>query len=347
MKQIHESFLRLFFNEMNDKFWGKWCVLHSYDSLPYYSESDVDMAFSGNNIKALEMLIKKVSDKQGWSIYQKLWYDCQSCFYYVIKKDNKDIFLAIDFLIDNKGIGKYGFKTSVLTNECYNINGLIPIPNHEVAFSYKLIKRIIKMRSLVNDEKYIMEHYKLSNSEKIDKILVNQFGKDGKDIIKKYLKAGKLNFSKKEVDFLISKKRKINLGNVKYFKKLYWEIKRIFNRIIFPCGMVINIPNLPKDELSFFLNLLEKRLNILFRFVKLNNTCSVKINFKGIIGSTLIVCPVKNFESKKAIRYHWLYPAYNSVDIKIPIDFKNIEGIVDNYYKTILQTLLQRNIFKN
>jgi len=65
---------------MNIDFKDQWCVLHSYDSLPYFSESDVDMAFSGTDTHKLEKLVINVAEKTGWQLYQKLWYDVKKCF---------------------------------------------------------------------------------------------------------------------------------------------------------------------------------------------------------------------------------------------------------------------------
>ena len=104
MNTSHESFLVPFFKEMNTEFQDKWCVLHSYETLPYYSESDVDMAFSGTNIDALELLIKRMAKATEWVLLQKLWYDVQKCYYYVLRHAESGTLLAIDFLIDNDGI---------------------------------------------------------------------------------------------------------------------------------------------------------------------------------------------------------------------------------------------------
>ena len=184
---MHESYLTVFFDRMNRKFPNDWCVLHSYETLPQFSESDVDMAFSGTSISALEELISEVAKTTGWRVYQKLWYDVESCFYYVLKQNDTDVFLALDFLIDNDGLGKYGFKTSVLTNLCLMTPEKFPIPNSEVAFSYKLIKRIVKKKSLADDKRYLMEQYGLSDSNKIDMFLTKQFGNPGNEMIRKFL----------------------------------------------------------------------------------------------------------------------------------------------------------------
>ena len=70
---IHRSYLDPFFREMESHFKGNWCVLHSYEQLPGYSESDVDMAFSDNRFELLENLIHRVGQETGWTVYQKLW----------------------------------------------------------------------------------------------------------------------------------------------------------------------------------------------------------------------------------------------------------------------------------
>lgn len=346
MNHEHKSFLIPFFKEMNNMYPEKWCVLHSYESLPYYSKSDVDMAFSGTNINDLEKLIVETAKKSGWKIYQKLWYDSKQCFYYVLKNSSTDVLLAIDFLIDNNGIGKYGFKTSILTNRCDTFNEIVKIPNSEVAFSYKFVKRIVKRIPIIADEKYLLDHYHASEHKIVDKIMQEQFGNFGVDILKEHFKNKNFLLDNKEIDMLNKiKKDRFNKSIIKPIQKLYWESSRFLNRISHPCGIVINVPKLPENDLNRLRDILNEKLSIMFRFVKINRSSSIKNNIKALIGSTLMITPVNNFNKNSAIQKHWLASKYISLDDIKENDWDNIEKISQIYYIKILETLLQKGRF--
>jgi len=338
MNSEHESFLRPFFRSMNASFSGQWCVLHSYETLPHFSESDVDMAFSSNKVDRLEQIIIDVANKYGWSLYQKLWYDVQACFYYVLKNDTDGTELAIDFLIDNNGIGKYGFKTSLLTDNCTIYNEIIPIPNSSVAFSYKFIKRIVKKRELKDDIAYLLEHYQKADFSVVKAIMLEQFGTEGLKIVEKEI--SKNNFGLREQEMhklLLLRKKHIT-------KRSYWESLRVLNRVFKPCGMVINVPQLSNKQFTEFIELLYQKVGLLFRFVIQNSENKISIDFKGLVGSTLVIKMPKFLNKKKAIQQNWFgYQRYQSIDVK---DWDNIEHLVNVYYENILFVLKERNKYR-
>ena len=170
---------------MSLKYKNSWCVLHSYETLPFFSHSDVDMAFSDSDIKGLENLIYDVALNNGWQVLQKLWYDIETCYYYILKDKNSEVYLALDFLIDNKGLGRYGFKTSILTDACRVIKTNIPVPNHEVAFTYKFVKHLVKKRELNDDSEYMDYHYSNSDKDHLIRHLKSQFGAKSLGLITK------------------------------------------------------------------------------------------------------------------------------------------------------------------
>jgi hypothetical protein len=345
MNKQHESYLREFFIKMNKYFNSNWCVLHSYETLPYFSNSDVDMAFSSNDLNNLEKLIIKIADKQGWTVYQKLWYDAPKSIYYILKENNNNTFLALDFLVDNNGIGRYGFETSLLTNNCDLFDNFIPIPNSEVAFSYKFVKRIVKKIPIIKDDQYLLNLFEVSNHKKIEEMMISQFGNSGNSLLQKHFKNNNFLLNNTEINFLLKSKKNIFIKSSKYFQKLYWESRRILNRIFFPCGMIIYIPNLSEGELNIFKITLEKKLGILFRFIKLNKSNSLSISLKGLIGSTLIISPLKEKTKSLKIRSHWFLFSRKLLDIQLQ-DIGNIEDLVNSYYDEILQVLLKRNRFQ-
>ncbi|MEE9326113.1 MAG: hypothetical protein V3U71_02380 [Cocleimonas sp.] len=336
MNSEHESFLKPFFNRMNESFLGQWCVLHSYETLPYFSESDVDMAFSASNVFRLEQLIIDVGKQHGWSLYQKLWYDVEKCFYYVLKNDSNDRELAIDFLIDNNGIGKYGFKTSLLTDQCSRFNEIIPIPNSSIAFSYKFIKRIVKKRALEQDKTYLIEHFKKADYSVIKTIMLQQFGVAGLKIIDAQISGNNFNnISNQTMDDLMLLRKK------QFIKRNYWEARRVLYRVFNPCGMIINIPQLPTQQLAEFIILLDRKVGLLFRFVISNSSNKLSIDYKALFGSTLVIKTPKTLSSNKAIKHQWFGShRYQEVNLKDSFD---IEYLVKTYYEKILLVLKERS----
>lgn len=339
MNKDHASYLIPFFEKMNATFPKDWCVLHSYETLPYYSASDVDMAFSGSDLKNLELLITEIAEQTGWQLYQKLWYDVQWCCYYVLREKNTGIFLALDFLTDNHGIGRYGFKTTVLTSNCDLINDLIPVPDHETALSYKLIKRIEKGRSLEEDDDYLKEHFKKSDEQKLALFLKGQYGNKGQQLLFSYLKQDKGLLTDAELVFL-KQERKNRISTLETRTKfLYWEMRRVFNRIENPSGILVNIPILEENTMKDFTGILKEKVGILFRFVKLGANTSILEKFKGLAGSTLVVCPKENFDRKRAVRYQGLYPKYMAFDTDEILDFNDSDVVTDQYLTLVLKAL--------
>lgn len=332
----HESYLSAFFAAMNFSFAGQWCVLHSYETLPGYSESDVDMALNSTNIPKLEKTIKGTAKKTGWSVYQKLWYDVPKSTYYVLKKDDEDIFLALDFLIDPNGIGRYGFDTTTLTQDCVLLKNLFPVPNHEVAFCYKLVKRIVKKRSMLNELAYLKEHLDRANKVLIAEILKTQFSVRGMKLITTKIKGADLDFTTEELDFL--KKEKTTPTTI-LAQKFFWQIRRGVNRVCLPKGMLINIPILPEEELKAFQDYISGRTGILFRYVKVNKALSLKLNFKSITGSTLIINPRKDFLNQKVIKTHWLKPTYYRIELT---GRESVEEMAEIYFQRILKVMDNR-----
>jgi len=338
MNTNHESYLAPFFKEMNIVFNTKWCVLHSYENLPYYSESDVDMAFSGTDIRTLELLIKKVADSTGWVLLQKLWYDVQNCYYYVLRNIETDTLLAIDFLIDNDAIGKYGFTTKTLTTDCTVINDCFPIPNSEVAFCYKLIKSIVKRRSVEKDEQYLRETYKKADKDAVNTILDNQLGSKGKELILRYLTDKNASLTKTDIT-LLYQMRKETLNSLKKGTKYrFWELKRGLNRFFYPSGMVLSVPNLDEEELKELTIKLIEKVDIIFRFVKISSQSSTKMRLKGFAGSTLVVCP----SNKSNLKSTWSKNVPISIVLYKDAQGKDIDSLANTYYETIISTLADR-----
>ncbi|MBF0198339.1 MAG: hypothetical protein HQL32_11540 [Planctomycetes bacterium] len=335
---IHRSFLEPFFKAMNVQFSGLWCVLHSYESLPDYSASDVDMAFSGSP-KKLEELILRIAEESNWTVYQKLWYDIANCYYYILKNEEGH-FLAIDFLIDNSGMGKYGFSTSLLTQDCIMHNNLHPIPCSTVAFCYKFTKRIVKQRSINEDIAYLKQHYEKADKDGVQRILMGQFGSGATPVLEETLASDTFELPNQSMELLLKYKQQEIARSTPVFYKLFLQFKRIFYRISFPCGAIIHIPLLPDGQRERFTHQLKEKTGILFRFIRYEKSGLFK-SLQGLLGSTLVICPQQNFPGYSTIKTHWL--GSPSEKLTLPEDnFKDPEACAEVYAKSIFSALKKR-----
>lgn len=336
MVHSHSSFLIPFFTEMNIKFHDKWSVLHSYENLPYFSESDVDMAFRSSDFKGLENLIFDVATKNGWIVLQKLWYDIEACYYFVLWDKENDVFLALDFLIDNKGIGCYGFSTLLLTTNCVSFKKIIPVPNHEVAFLYKFSKRLIKKRDLNEDFEYLNYHYSLSDNTKLFKTLENRFGN-------KYLSRLKKQFDTKQYD--IDENFRLQLLRFNKFsnqiQSIFLNFKRISNRILNPFGIIIYIPLSNQNEMFLFKSILETKMDIAFRHIIVNDSfLTLKKNIIGFAGNSLVICKCKKTRDSRII---WAWGESKNISNSLTFN-NNLELLAETYKFEIIKILIQRMI---
>ena len=346
MNHSHKSFLETFFLEMNRRFPKDWCVLHSFETLPDHSESDVDMALSSEDVEALERLILDVGHTTGWTVYQKLWYDEKYCFYYVLKQNGTDHYLALDFLIDNQGIGVYGFRSSILTKDCLIFKDQIRIPSHEAAFCYKLVKRIYKERSLDEDEVYLKEHFNLSDKTKVREILTQQFGEEGSLFILNLFKQKDLVFLQEHQDYLSKLKEKYFFDFNRRTRKKTWYGLRLLNRVIYPTGLILSIPYLEKNNLEKFHSLLEAKVDILFRKVSAYTTNSTLKNVKACLSSTLIIVPRSKLKKCQKLKISWYYGHKELIAPKSFVENGNLSALVDTAYQGLLEALEKKNNYK-
>jgi hypothetical protein len=125
-----------------------YCVLHSYDGLPQYAPSDVDMAIDSKDMVRAESIIFEAAALLGFKVIQKLHYDIPRCYYYVLffrAADGTPGVVQLDFLNDDYGIGRYILKTEMLLEGRRRFNNFY-IPSIPVEVCYLLIKKTIKRK---------------------------------------------------------------------------------------------------------------------------------------------------------------------------------------------------------
>lgn len=223
----------LFQNMANKGF--LYCVLHSYETLPEYASSDIDIAIDSEQKENLDSLISGIVSETGFSIIQKLHYDIPTCFYYVLANNNAKRILVVqlDFLMDSIGINKYCMTSSELLEEREKHKSFY-VPSHGMQAVYLLIKKTIKDKFLEKhfmklEELYLEKPLEVANI--IDKYL-------GPQIREEVIEAIDNNSGQRLAGLIpdINSTLKKKYGS-KRLLKLLWEIKRISFRVLNPTGL--------------------------------------------------------------------------------------------------------------
>jgi len=238
-----EAMLVSLFKTLNDHNID-YSVLHSTDNLPYSIASDLDIAVRYANINKLENLLREAADDVNWFICQKLWYDVSTCIYYVVHSRNTDAWAAIDFMVDDKGIGRYGFPTSELVeNRIFHHDFYKTNPTTE--FCYKIIKRIRKGELKSGDSVTLYNLLDASNKKSTQMLLKNHLGGFyAKKIIHIFSSTdGTINKGYLRSALLVSNifHRRL-LHPVLFLQRITMQIIRIMSRIYNPTGLLVTIP---------------------------------------------------------------------------------------------------------
>lgn len=343
----HESYLRPFFCKMMPSGY-QWCVLHSSDNLPYYSKSDVDIVISGQAYRDIENIIHDVARETGWYLVQILWYDIQNCMYYVLKNKETKVHLAVDILYDPEGIGKYGFKTSTLTNRP-RFNGIFNQTNNEVEFAYKLVKRVEKKIFKESDRQLLLSLFRGGNKEYIKEILYEQYGEKPTDELLTDFHRNKFpNFT--DTKFSVYKAHhfiKRKLLTLQFLNQILWKVRRVSNRIFQPCGMAVYLPFANQEDTQNILNHLKAKLDLSFRFYIIVKPYKKMKIINALMTSKLCLCPTGNTNGRHFILMHWkgtkvdLTSALGNL-CEFNMNKKKYENYIDILVTSIEQVLIHR-----
>ncbi len=220
-----------------EKAFVPYCILHSYETLPEYASSDIDIAVDLGQKETLDALITRTASETGFIVIQKLHYDVPACFYYVLAESNSEgiSVVQLDFLLDDIGINRYCMTSSdfLVRREKYKS---FYVPSHGIQAVYLLIKKTIKDKFLEKHFMKLQELYlqkPLETADAIDKYLSPQIRKEVIAAIDG-TSAGRLADLIPEINSLIKKK----YGSKKILK-LLWEIKRISFRVLNPTGLFV------------------------------------------------------------------------------------------------------------
>lgn len=261
--KLDSIILTALFDFLND-IKAEFCVINNYEDLPNHIPTDVDIAIDERTFRILDSIISKISNDNNVKIVQKIWHGYNKCAYILSPLLIDERFrLQLDFFTDfsAKGYPKLIPSEDILKYRKRFKNFYIPSP--EIEFLFILMRRIIK-----NDLKtsHIKKMSKLmyKNTEVVKQEICRIFNYDiGHSLIllvktgdqsifqgnlKKY-QEGLKNFSKK---------------NMTIFYRLYYaifQIRRAFNRILYPVGFSVALLGPDGSGKSTIANLVKERVS--------------------------------------------------------------------------------------
>ncbi len=245
-----------------------YCVLNSYEQLPEFTASDVDMAIDKVGLKKVESIIFDLAETMGFKVINKLYYDVPLCYYYILSfrdADGQPGFIQLDFMNDEMGIGRYFLKTSCLLAGRRKFKQFY-IPSLVMEACYLFIKKIVKQTLLpAHEEK--LRHLLNQDRNEINRLLEPYFGsKNLPDIEiliqgKDYREQAKLLKTLKQA---ITIRHRICMPHLVAFKFL-WLGNRILQRINQPTGLVVALLSPDGGGKSTIADQILKRLRYGFR----------------------------------------------------------------------------------
>jgi len=222
----------------------RYCVLHSYDRLPEFTASDVDMAVDKVGLKKVDRIVFELAEELGFKVIQKLYYDVPHSYYYVLFfRDAEGLpgFIQLDFMNDELGIGRYLLKTRDLLTGRRKL-GELYIPSAPAEACYLLIKKVVKQSILPEHQAKLKASY-AKDSRGVEWLLKRYFGRKNLPRIRRLIFHTE---PEKEVDILrilktaITMRHRLLRPHLMVLKGL-WLAKRVFERIIRPTGLVVTL----------------------------------------------------------------------------------------------------------
>jgi len=263
-------YLSTFFERLNEKK-IRYCVLHSYESLPAYAPSDVDLAVASVDLQKAESTIFEISDSLGYKVIQKLYYDTPRCYYYVVffRDDvGSPGFIQLDFLNDDYGIGRYFMKTESLLEGRRQYNGFY-VPSVPVEACYLLIKKVVKGKFSPEHEAKLRALLE-EDGKTVTGMFTRYFGGDSRGDIQKLIKGT----GPSDRVAIIKRLRKALAFRQRAYKphlhvfSILWFARRAVERMLCPTGLVTIFVSPDGGGKSTVADLVLHRLRYGFRNVK-------------------------------------------------------------------------------
>jgi len=263
-------YLSAFFERLNENR-VCYCVLHSYEGLPAYAPSDVDMAVASGDLRKTEAVLFEVSDLLGFKVIQKLYYDIPRCYYYVIffrDEVGSPGFVQLDFLNDDYGIGHYFMNTRSLLEGRRQYNGFY-VPSVPVEACYLLIKKVIKGKFSPEHEAKLKALFE-EDASTVTGMISRYFGGDCESDVQRLIKGA----GPSDREAVIKRLRKALSLRQRTFRPhlrvlgILWFVRRVLERMLRPTGLVAILVSPDGGGKSTVADLVLHRLRYGFRNVK-------------------------------------------------------------------------------
>jgi len=219
----------------------RYCILHSYETLPDKVKTDVDIAIEKSGLKSIDRILKVIADKNGLKIIQKIHHGYQKYAYILSPTYIHEPFrLQIDFFTD---FSVRGYPKLVLNNFMINHRKQYKnffIPDPKVEFIFSILRRILKKEITPSQISKLKELY-LEDISQCRNLLLKYFPEKIVNEISQII-------MNKDVDLFKSRnkiyKKQLLIRTLRrnfLFLPSYWisEILRAIKRLRYPVGFTV------------------------------------------------------------------------------------------------------------
>lgn len=237
-----ELYLTALFRRLNELN-VQYCVLHSYEQLPYNSRSDVDFAIDKHGIQTIDDILIELAENVGTKLIQKVYHGIPSSYSYVVAYTvgiSSPRFIQLDFHYDRHGIGRDYVPTSLLLLNRRWYRGFY-VSDASIEAVHLLMKRIIK-GNLQNRHKLRIEQLYRENQRDITRLLREYLGKRATREAEENICSGNWEkFCRRIARYQRCMWfRKFHNSNIWYITQSFaWHLARAVKRFTYPTGLMV------------------------------------------------------------------------------------------------------------
>ena len=220
----------------------EYCVLHSHEKILREPVGDIDLVIDGSGFKRLWVLLEELATKHGVIPLRRYYYDVPWASKYTCATgDKQQPFVALDFLHDKIGINRYFIPTNLILADRKK-HGKYYAASPALEFIYYLIKKV-KKRKLTKAQRAQLNT--IYNEEKMecDAQIDRYFGESNRKLVKSLLFEDNLPKEKeaqllRRLFFSLSLRQWVASPR-RSFLFLLWSLKRTFDRLRQPTGLIV------------------------------------------------------------------------------------------------------------
>jgi thymidylate kinase len=257
----------------------RYCILHSWQSLPQSVPSDLDMVIDRSDLESVERILRLQTRAR---LVQLLHHEA-SCFYFVLalREEGRTRFALIDVATDFRRDGRIFFTAQELLADRRQWNG-VWIASPRIEFRYLLIKKVLKGVTPEHQKRRIRElGEELGNEAAASARYL--FGEKHGNFIATCISAGdwpaieeNLPHLRRAVLWQVVRRDPFNP-----FRYLTSEMRRVWNRCRFPTGLCVAVLGPDGAGKSTLIQALEANLTGAFRRTRSFHLRPMVIEGKG------------------------------------------------------------------